>query len=67
MRPPAVVAKISDLVFSQISTHRRRHAVERLMSAIPIVKVVEIDALSREIAFVPEKCLIETLAPNGAD
>jgi hypothetical protein len=31
---------------------------------MPIVVVLEIDELSLEIAFIPEKHFIETLAPN---
>ncbi len=37
------------------------------MIAIAIVVVLEIKELSLEIAFVPEKCSIETLAPNCTD
>ena len=34
---------------------------------MPIVVVLEIEELTPEIAFIPEKCLVETLAPNGTD
>ena len=37
------------------------------MGAMPIVVVLEIEELSLEIAFIPKKCFIETLAPDCTD
>ncbi len=67
MRLPSIIVKINDPVFSQISPHRRRHNVECVMSVMLVVVVLEIEEFSLEIAFVPEKCFIKSLAPNCTD
>jgi hypothetical protein len=62
-----IVVSINDLVFSQFSTHRLRHAVECVVNAMPIVVVLETEELSLEIAVIPEKHFVEILAPNRTD
>ncbi len=51
MRLPLIVVKISALVFSQFSTHRWCHAIECVMSAMPILVVLVIEEFSLEITF----------------
>ena len=67
MKFPTIVVQIDDLVFAQPSTHRRCHAIQRIVGPVSIVVFFEINELALEIAFVPEKHLVETLAPNRAD
>ena len=54
--------------FSQSIQHASPASRRRcVVGPMPIVVVLEIEELSLEIAFIPKKCFVETLAPDCTD
>ena len=67
IRPPAIVIKLGRGRRGCAGTLRRCRAAERAVNALLVEIAAKHFQLAREVECVPEKHLIEDLAPDGPD